>query len=139
MSDDDVRFSSDFALIGTFDLSKAALEFIQDYAEHVRRSQKLTSFAVIVAWADDRRSRNVDGMSWSAHGPGLCLHTEEIFAIPPNAAYIVGGAVIAIKIPVGIRTRSTQYSIDVDPWTLPDPTDPKSPMPGIGTIGLILL
>lgn len=139
MSDDDRRYSSDFALVGTLDISPAAIEFIHDYAEQVRRTQKLTNFAVVVVWADNRRSRNVDGVSWSTHGPGLCLHTEEIFAIPPNAAYIVGGSVVAIQIPAGIRTRSALHSIDIDPWTLPDPADPKSPMPGMGTIGLILL
>jgi hypothetical protein len=139
MSGDDGDYSSDFVPFGTFNISSGAIDFIEEYVERVKRTQKRGSFAVVVEWADDRRSRNVDGVSWSAHGPGLCLHTDDLLATPPEAAQIVGGVVVAVKLPAFIRERCSERVIDIDAWTLPDPADPKSPMPGMGSIGLVLL
>lgn len=139
MSGDDDEDSSDFVPFGTFSFSEAAVALIDDYVRRIKQTQRPGSFAVVIEWADDRRSRNVDGMSWTAHGPGLCLHTVDLFSTPPNAAHFFESVVVAIKIPAFIRARCRGQSIDVDPWTLPDPADPKSPMPGMGTVGLIVL
>ncbi|ETR76400.1 hypothetical protein X566_15630 [Afipia sp. P52-10] len=138
MSDDE-NYTSDFVPFGTFRFSEEAVELIEDYVRRIKHMQRPGSFAVVVEWADDRRSRNVDGVSWTSHGPGLCLHTVDLFAMPPEAAQIFESAVVAIRIPAFIRERCKECCIDVDPWTLPDSADPKSPMPGMGTIGLIAL
>lgn len=134
--DDD---SSDFASFGAFNFSKDAVDLIEDYIRRMKQTQKAGSFAVLVEWADDRRSRNVEGTSWIAHGPGLCLHTVDSFSTPPEAAHFFENTVVAIKIPACIRERCREHSIHVDPWALPDPHDPKSPMPGMGTVGLVVL
>lgn len=139
MSGNDDDFSSDFVPFGTFSFSEEAVDLIEDYVRRVKHTQRPGNFAVVIEWADDRRSRNVDGMSWTAHGPGLCLHTVDLFSTPPEAAQFFESTVVAIKIPAFIRERCRERSIDVDPWTLPDPANPKSPMPGMGTIGLIVL
>jgi len=137
--DNDDGFPGDFVPFHAFSLSPDAIAFIKDYLKRLRPTQKLESFAVVVEWADAGRSRNVDGVSWSEHGPGLCLHAVDLFAVPPSAALIVDGVVVGIKIPAGIRQRVQLCAIAVDGWTLPDPADPKSPMPSMGTIGLVLL
>lgn len=60
--------SNDFAAFGEFNFTVAAAGVIEDYVRRMKKMQKAGSFAVLVEWADDRRSRNIEGSSWIAHG-----------------------------------------------------------------------